>query len=246
LVVEKLRAPLAFLCRQTIGVLGRSHRHGKAALDRGPRAQLLEPSLEVFELFDVLPLTLPIDCPGIADHVGDGVFVAGEIAAVIEPIVEHAIESVGLVGEATHGVGLVALFVFQAQEMAAFAEFRALVGHLPDHPLVHLMPTPQFRRIEAARFLRQIHHDRAGFEDADRRAAIGRLVIHDRRHAIVGADLQELGFELIALADVARHDVVRRPQLLQQDGDLLAVRRRPIMHVDHPRPLRMSIALSFA
>src|SRR5271168_493802 len=65
-------------------------RQGRA----GPRAQLLEPSLEVFELFDVLPLALPIDGPGIADHVGDGVFVAGEIAAVIEPIVEHAVEPV--------------------------------------------------------------------------------------------------------------------------------------------------------
>ena len=64
-------------------------------------------------------------------------------------------------------------------------------------------------------------------------AAVGRLVIDDRRHAIVGADLEELVFELVALADVARHDVVGRPQLLEQDGDLLAVRRRPIVQVDH-------------
>jgi len=81
--------------------------------------------------------------------------------------------------------------------------------------LVDLVAATKVPRIKATGFLREVHHDRAGLEDADRRPADGRRMVHERRHAVVRTYSQELIFELIALADVAGHDVVRRPQLFQ-------------------------------
>ena len=106
-----------------------------AALHRRALADLLEPALEMLELVDVLALRLPVDRPRIADHVGDRVLVAGDVAALVQPVVQHAVEPVGLVGEAADGIGLVACFVAEPAEMPAFAELWALIGHLPDDPL---------------------------------------------------------------------------------------------------------------
>ena len=60
----------------------------------------------------------------------------------------------------------------------------------------------------------------------------GRVVDH-RRHAVVRADLEELVAELIAAADAARDDPVGQAAFLEQDGDLLAVGRGPVVQVDH-------------
>ena len=57
--------------------------------------------------------------------------------------------------------------------------------------------------------------------------------IDDRGHAVVGRDREERVAELIALPDPARHDPVRQTGLLEQDRDLLAVRRGPVVQVDH-------------
>src|SRR5262245_2047787 len=77
----------------------------------------------------------------------------------------------------------------------------------------------------------------------------GRVVVDDRRHAVVRADRQELRLELIAPADVDRDRAVRHGQLLQHDRDLPAVRRRTIVDVDHaasplPRPMTPAAARS--
>ena len=84
------------------------------------------------------PCAFQFDGPRVGDHVGDRVFVAGEIATVVEPVVQDAVEPVGLVGEAANGVGQVARLRAGAAEMAALAELRSLIGHLPDHPLGRL------------------------------------------------------------------------------------------------------------
>src|SRR5262249_2372482 len=47
------------------------------------------------------------------------------------------------------------------------------------------------------------------------------------------ADRQELRRELVALADIHAMDPVGQPGLLQHDMDLVAVRRRPAVEVDH-------------
>ena len=138
----------------------RAHRH--APLHPRPGAELLEPALEVLELLDVLALRLPVHRPRIADHVGDRVLVAGQVAALVQPVVQHPEQPVGLVGEAGHRVGLVALGVAQPAEVTAFAALRPLVGHLPDQPLDDLMLRPRRLREELPFLFGDIHHDRAG------------------------------------------------------------------------------------
>jgi hypothetical protein len=58
-------------------------------------------------------------------------------------------------------------------------------------------------------------------------------VIDDRGNAVVGRDGEELGPELLALADVDGNDLVREPGLLKKDRDLVAVRRGPVVKIHH-------------
>ena len=81
--------------------------------------------------------------------------------------------------------------------------------------------------------LGEIQQHRAGFEDRDRLAAALRLVIHHRRDSVVRRDRQELRLELIALADIDRENLVFQPGLFEKHRDLVAVRRGPVMQVDH-------------
>src|SRR5207253_2258983 len=46
-------------------------------------------------------------------------------------------------------------------------------------------------------------------------------------------DRQEIGPELLAAADVDWHDPIRKPGLLEEQGDLVPVRGGPVMKVDH-------------
>src|SRR5438477_9828928 len=105
LVVHDLADPGAVLVGEARRI-GRQVGPGRhAALHRRPLADLLEPALKVFELLDVLPLRLPIDRPGITDHVGDRILVASDIAALIKAVVENAIEPVGFIGKAADRIG---------------------------------------------------------------------------------------------------------------------------------------------
>src|SRR5262249_61157080 len=70
-----------------------------------------------------------------------------------------------------------------------------------------------------------------------RRTAARRFVIDDGGHAVVGTDLEELRLELIARADVDRHELVGQRALLEHDGDLPAVGGRPVVEVDHRKSL---------
>src|SRR5437764_5253964 len=89
--------------------IGRQVGAGRhAALHRRPLADLLKPALEVFELVDVLALRLPVDGPGIANHVGNRVLVAGDIAVLVEAVAENAVKPVCFIGEAADGIGQVA------------------------------------------------------------------------------------------------------------------------------------------
>ena len=116
---------------------------------------------------------------------------------------------------------------------STLAALGALVGHLPDQPLVDVVPGPQVLRIELPGLLGDVHHDGARLEDHDRLAAAFRLVVDHHRHAMVGVHLEELFAELIAAADVDGYDLVGQAAFLEQDGDLLAVGRGPVMQVDH-------------
>ena len=88
-------------------------------------------------------------------------------------------------------------------------------------------------RHEAAGLLGEVDEDGAGLEHRDGRAAVRRCIVDDRRHAVVGADRQELGLELVALGDVDGEDPVGDARLLDEDRDLVAVGRRPVVQIDH-------------
>src|SRR5262249_8577896 len=72
---------------------------GNRGSDCGPRQHPVEPTPEVRERLDVLPLPLPGACPADACHVGDRI-AAGEEVAVREPPVHHPVKAIDLVGEA--------------------------------------------------------------------------------------------------------------------------------------------------
>src|ERR1700728_3740945 len=74
------------------------------ALHRGPRADRLEPALEVRKVLELLTLPLVGHDPGIACHVGDGIG-PGDEFAIGEPLVEHRIETVCLLDVAVDRVG---------------------------------------------------------------------------------------------------------------------------------------------
>src|SRR5687767_4499572 len=122
LIVKDLADPLLLLGRQRAPVGRELGADGEAALHGRPRADRLEPALEMLELIDLLPLRLPVDGPGIGDDVGDRVAVAGEVWPVPQPCIEHAIEPVGFVREAADGVRLVAFAIAEPPEMSGLAE----------------------------------------------------------------------------------------------------------------------------
>ena len=113
--------------------------------------------------------------------------------------------------------------------MAALAALGPLVGHLPHHPLVHVVTNADILGIKPPGLLGDIHHHRPGLENADRLAPAERLVVHQGRHPVIGADAKKLVRELISLSDIARDHIVRHAALFQQNGDFLAVRGGPVM-----------------
>ena len=60
-----------------------------------------------------------------------------------------------------------------------------------------------------------------------------RFAIDDRGHPVVRRDREEFGLELIAAADVDRNNPVRKSSLFQEDGDLVTIRCRPVVEIDH-------------
>ena len=86
---------------------------------------------------------------------------------------------------------------------------------------------------EAAGLFGQVEQDRAGFEQRQRRAAVGRGLVDDGGDAVVGRDGEELGLELVAPADVDRVDVVGQAGFFEEQRDLVAVGRGPVIEIDH-------------
>ena len=58
-------------------------------------------------------------------------------------------------------------------------------------------------------------------------------MIDHRGNAVVRRDRQKLRLELFALADIDRKNLVRQPGLFEEHRDLVAVRRGPVVKVDH-------------
>jgi hypothetical protein len=161
--------------------------------------------------------------------------IAGDEVATLKLGIQDAIESAHFVGVAARGIGNLPLVEDEGRrivaEMIALAGVGAKVGHLPMHPLVDLHAGPLVARIELPGLAAEVLEDGAGLEDGDR-SATGAVGIDDGGHAIVRADGEEFARELLPAADVHRLDRIRQAHLLERDGDLVAIRRRPVVDFD--------------
>ena len=164
--------------------------------------------------------------PGPDCHVGDAVFVAGDVAVLGQLAVEHVELALDL-----HRVAVDRVLVLLRRvgvEVAEAAAEEGRAAHLPEQPVQRLGALGQVPGQEVAEFFREVHQDRARFEDAQLRLDAG---VQQGRDLRVRVDPDEAAAELVAVADPDRPGVVLgvgHPQLqqfLEQDGDLHAVGR---------------------
>jgi hypothetical protein len=171
----------------------------------------------------------------IAAHVSNAVAVAGDDGAIFEMSIEHAVEAVCLPYVA---VDRVRNFAWRVDsKMVVLSGHRSQAAHLPEQPFRRNLAAAYILRQEAADLVGEVTQDGPRLEHADRFAAVGRCVVDDRRHSVVRRDGKEVGLELIAGADVDRVDPVIQSRFLQEHRYLVAVRRRPVVKVDHFRLL---------
>src|SRR5262249_54211690 len=77
----------------------------------------------------------------------------------------------------------------------------------------------------------QVDEDRARLEDGERTARD--VVVDDGRDLLVRVERGVARRQLLLLAEVDRDHPVRQSRLLEHDGDLPSVRRRPRVEIDH-------------
>src|SRR5471032_2515459 len=209
-------------------------RQGIRAHRRRPLPDALEPCLQRREVGQILALLLMRHYPRIARHVGDAVLVAADVVAAIgQLVIEHAVQTRGLLHISFYGVRQRLRRVLR--EVVGLSRHRTESAHLPEQPLQRDVAAAQILRDEAAGLVGQVQQDRARFENRDRRAAVGRRVVDDGGDAVVRRDAQELRLELFALADMDRRDVIVEARLFKEQGDFVAVGRGPVVQVDHGR-----------
>src|SRR5262249_8791073 len=155
-------------------------------------------------LVDVDLAARPARSPGIAGHVGGRGLAGGGGAVVEQAGAPHAKNAGGLIGEEAERAGQITLIARlpRAPGMALVAKPGGPIGQLPADPLGNIVSAAHILWVEASSLFREIHHDRARFEDRDRRTTAHRLVVNDRRHPAVWRNSQKVGGELIAFADV--------------------------------------------
>src|SRR5260221_5522866 len=110
---------------------------------------------------------------------------------------------------------------------------RAETAHLPEQPLRHRLAPAQVGGKEAARLLCEIEQDGAGLEHGDGLATVRGIAVDDGGHPVVRREGQELRLELVAGADVDGMDCVIQSCLFEEHRYLVAVRRWPVVEIDH-------------
>ena len=144
--------------------------------------------------------------PRVGGDIGDAVVVAAQVRVLLQLGFQHAIQPFGFQLVALNGVRHRLRRV--VVEVMILPEHRPEPGHLPEQPLQGGGAFAQALAQQFAGLLRQIQQDFTGFEQADRLAAVHRLLIDDRRDFVVGRNAQKVRFELLAGADVYAMDTV--------------------------------------
>jgi len=211
--------------------------HRRALLDR------VAPAGDVGELVERLAERFGDQHPWPARHIGYRVVVEGEVA-VSEAAFEHTETAVVLVGIALAGIRMLTLSVID--EVAELPGHRTEIADLPEQPLQALFAGAPALRHEPPGPLGEMDQDRARLEHRQRSVAklLWGVVVDNRRHAVIRADRQEFGLELVAATDIYRDHAEVEAALLEHDRDLPAVRGRPIVKVDHVLPPELNSAIS--
>ena len=115
--------------------------------------------------------------------------------------------------------------------MVDLAEHRPGSSHLPHQPFEHAVARLARFRQQLSGLVGEIDHDRRRLHQAH-----PGVVVDDGGDAVVRADLQELGLELLVLADVDGVCGIGQSQLLEQDGGFAAIGRRPGIEINHGFP----------
>jgi hypothetical protein len=134
-----------------------------AALHRRPRRDRIMPALDrgIFGEVDAAPVG--VAHPREGGDVGNAVFVAGQVARLVEAMVEHTVQPLDLVGVPLDRIGQ--LFERVGREMVPLPEHRADTAHLEHQPFeADVARRGVLRDQFAAGLLGEIDQDRTRFE----------------------------------------------------------------------------------
>ena len=171
--------------------------------------------------------------PRIGRDVGDRIFL-GKVLVSCQARIKHAVQAVFFFGVAVDCVRH--RFLGRAQEMVHLSEHRPDAAHLEHQPLQRVVFQAVGFRQQLAGLARQINEYRARLHHRVR-LAVGAVGIDQRRNLAVGTDGDELGCELVVLADIDRVGTIRQPGFFEHDGNLAPVGRGPGIKIEHGRPL---------
>ena len=207
--------------------------HFQPAFDSRTLADVLEPTFRVGVIIQRNFLALPVAHPRIGRDVGNRVIIPGKIAGFAQTRVGHAKQTFRFIRIAVDGilnsVGRV------TPEMIGLPHHGTDAAHLPHQPFIQGNPaTRVLLRMgnELAKLVCQINQDRTGFEHADRRAARP-VFVKDGGNLVVRTDLEKVGFELVVVTEIDAVQIIFELTLLQHNVELVAVRRRCGIGMDH-------------
>ena len=155
------------------------------------RGDRIEPTTQIQEVVQLLPLSFPRNDPRIGGHVRDRVGVADQERAIRETAIDNSIKPIGLTDVS---VDCIRDFLQRIDaEVMVLTSHGTETAHSPEQPLGRGLPIPQVGRKEQAGLFGEVKKDRARLEDSNRLAVIDRIVVDDGRHSIFGENARNSG-----------------------------------------------------
>ena len=199
------------------------------APDSRPGLQHIKPSAQLRKSIQVVAESTVRYDPWKRSNIRDRV-IARKILTITQANIHYGEQSVVLIRKTFMRIrhGLLRI----AHEMAQLSRYRPETARLPKQPLQHLESPGDILRQKLPGLFRQVHQYRAALEDRN-----AGFMINDSGHAIVRADLEKLGVELSAAANIHRNRRVVERTLLEHDRNFAAVRCRPIVQINQSNAL---------